>query len=758
MVDKFADVVVRYRWVFVIAFLLITVFFAVRLPKLEVDPEIKSMLPKDLPARVNLAKIEEIFGGTEMIIVVISADDILEPQVLKRIKKISKQIRRVKAFDRVVSLFTLKQIKGEAGQMIVDPAVRRIPTSQRRREKLRAELKDNDMVYGSVVSRDFKHAAVIGFLSFNATDEQALSQVNRVIADNPGPGEITIGGMPFIRKTVAEDMRADMRKLLPGGVLVMPLFLLVCFRQFRGVLLPGAVTLMAIIFAMGFLQIIGWKVHIVTILLPVFLIAVANNYGIHVVARYQEHNRPGSDLTSFELAKTGVRELFLPIVATGITTGAGVLSLMTHIVIPARQVGVLGAVGVVFALLGSLLFIPAMLAILPRAKPIAAVRVDSETKELWLEKTLKKTAKVVTRNPKAIVGTVVVVAIPFAIGITLLAIDTDPVNYFPKDSPVVKVTEIINRSFGGSTSIAAVAKGDIKDPSLVKQIDALEQHLAAHPNVDTTLSIAKVVRKMNEIMHDGDPAYDRIPDTRDAIAQYFFLYSMSGDPDDFDKMVDYPYQHAQVLARVNQSSTSVALDVARHVKDHIRGLRDNPFIIVGGFTELFSELVGHIVWGQVTSLLLSIVLVAAIVAIQFRSFYAAILSALPLVTALILLFGLMGYMGIELNVVTAMLSSVMIGVGVDYTIHFLWRYRTERQNGLEPADAIFRTLTTSGRGIVFNALSVTVGFAVLMISAFLPINFFGFLVVVSIIACLIGALVVLPAICLVVRPSFLEPR
>ena len=102
-----------------------------------------------------------------------------------------------------------------------------------------------------------------------------------------------------------------------------------------------------------------------------------------------------------------------------------------------------------------------------------------------------------------------------------------------------------------------------------------------------------------------------------------------------------------------------------------------------------------------------------------------------------------GIFGVELNHITAMLSAIMIGVGVDYTIHFLWRYRQERQGGLDAPDAIRTTLTTTGRGIVFNALSVIVGFIALLFSAFTPVNMFGFLIVVSIGACLVGALVVL---------------
>jgi predicted RND superfamily exporter protein len=144
--------------------------------------------------------------------------------------------------------------------------------------------------------------------------------------------------------------------------------------------------------------------------------------------------------------------------------------------------------------------------------------------------------------------------------------------------------------------------------------------------------------------------------------------------------------------------------------------------------------------------------------ILFRSVTAGLISAIPLAISITTLFGLMGIFRIELNVATAMLSSIMIGVGVDYTIHFLWRFREERQGGLDSKEAAIKTLTTTGRGIVFNALSVIFGFIALLTSSFMPVRFFGFLVVVSITSCLIGALILIPSLCIVLKPKFLEPR
>jgi predicted RND superfamily exporter protein len=331
-------------------------------------------------------------------------------------------------------------------------------------------------------------------------------------------------------------------------------------------------------------------------------------------------------------------------------------------------------------------------------------------------------------------------------------------SFYQQSAPVWRSTLLLNEHLGGWAGVSVIAEGDIKDPKVLRQIDALEQHLKKNPLVGTTTSIAGVLRKMNQALHDGNPAYDRIPETRELVAQYLLLYSMSGDSQDFDKLVDFPYRHAQVMAKVTDSGTRAATAVLEDTRAYLAAHKGGALRIVGGLLDVMADMVHHIVWGQVTSMVLAGLLVGALVGLLMRSAVAGVLALFPLVLALGLMFGVMGWFGIELSLVTALLSSIMIGVGVDYSIHFMWRYRDERNGGLAPDQAVERALVTSGRGILFNALSVVVGFSVLVVSAFLPVRFFGVLVAVSILASLAGALMVLPATALLLRPKAFEPQ
>jgi hydrophobe/amphiphile efflux-3 (HAE3) family protein len=502
---------------------------------------------------------------------------------------------------------------------------------------------------------------------------------------------------------------------------------------------------------------LGWKIHTVTILLPVILLAVANDYGIHIMARYQEDNAPGTEHSPGELARRGIVELTRPVLATGVTTIVGMLCLLSHMIVPAKQLGILAAVGVFFAMIGSLLFIPAVLAVLPRSKPVYDASKATESKNV-LDRMLAAVARWIPQRPKAILLVSVVVSLGVGVGATRIVVDTNPMSFYQQSEPIWRSTHLLNQHLGGWAGVSVVLQGDIKDPKVLKEMDDLEQHLAKHPLVGMTNSLAGVMRKMNVVMHDGDKAFDRVPETRELIAQYLLLYSMSGDEKDFEKLVDFDYKNAQIMAKVTDSGTMAATNVLNYTRAYLKERKLQDRTMAGGLLDVMADMVHHIVWGQIMSLALAALLVTLVVSLLMRSLAAGLLSVSPLLLALVMIFGVMGFAGIELNLVTALLSSIMIGVGVDYTIHFLWRYRDERFAGYSPEASVERTLSTTGRGIVFNGLSVVVGFAVLIISAFYPVRFFGLLVAISILASLVAALVVVPALALVWRPRFLEPK
>ncbi|PRX27146.1 hypothetical protein BX659_1177 [Orenia metallireducens] len=750
--NKVSNFSIRHPWIVISLFLLITVWFALQIPKVEMDPSLKGLIPEHMTSRVNLDKIEDVFGGTDAIMIILETDDILNAKTLNRAKKISDELETWEEIDKVNSPFTVQDIRGEDYMLIVEDAIETIPQSDKQEEVIKERIKNNELIYGSIISRDFKAMAIIGVLKDDVTDDLILTKVNKLIEDIPGDEEVKLAGMPIIRAEVSKNTQSDMKKLMPLALLIMLVFLYLCFRQFRGVLLPFMVVVMSIIISMGLIPMLNWKIYLITVILPMSLIAIANDYGIHIIAHYQEENTSKVNLSEEKLVAKVVSSLGAPIIAAGLTTIAGMLCLMTHIMVPAKELGILAAIGIGFALIASITFIPAVMVLLPKAKPIETA--VGEGKKGLLERLLDFTANFVTVNPKKITIVFIVIVALISLGVFYLKIDTNPVNYFKEDSSVTKATNAGNKYFGGANTISIMAEGDITDPKVMEKISNFEETIIKHKNVGDVGAISKIMRKMNKELHSGDERFDTIPDNKNAIPQYFMLYESSGD---LKKLVDFERKHALITAKIPTNSTGDIQELVGYIRDYIKKDKDSPLKIVGGFGDLQSELSDAVVKGQLMSLITAAIVVGIIVMFLFRSPVAGVMSIIPLSLAIVSLFGLMGFFKIELNIATALLSSVMVGVGVDYTIHFLWRYREEKKVR-NTVEAIRITLTTTGRGIVFNALSVVIGFVALMISDFLPVKFFGFLVVVSIGACLLGALLFLPALCIIFKPKFLETK
>lgn len=778
LIKKAARTAVNYPWLIIFIFILITAAAAFQLPEIEVDTAIKSLIPTEMPSLSRIEAIESIFGGTEIVMITVEADDVLESSVLKKVEYISNNLEKIKEIDKVNSPFTLNNIEGKNNQLIIETAVSSIPKTTAEKNALKEKLLKNELVIGNTIAKDFKAIAIGAVLRENAVDEVVLTEINQILAQAEkkfkSDSSLMTAGLPIIRALNAEIMERDMRLLLPFGLLIMLIFLFFAFKQLRGVFLPFLVVVMAIIFSLALIPLLGWEFQLITIILPIIMIAVTNDYGIHLITAYQELaleenesqknqiNPPKEINKSYKSEKNSsknkkkaknisqktVNNLGVPVIAAGITTIIGLLALGSHIIIPARQLGVLAAAGIGFSLFASILFIPAVLSLLKIKTPLQA----AAEKQSILEKILHKTAVLVSRFPKKIITAAVVILLITGSGIFFLKVDTNPLSYYQKNTEIVQATELVNNKFGGANTISIVAKGDLMQPKIMKAISDFEIDINNYQYIGEVTAISKIMREINLQLHNGDSIFDKIPDSTQALAQYFLLFSMSGD---LDKLVDFKRQHAMITARIPSNSTDKISETVNYLRNKSQNISDSPLILVGGFGDLLADLVSAVIRGQVLSLLISLILVALVVIILFHSFTAGLYAVIPLLTALISLFGLMGYFGIELNMITAMLSSIMIGVGIDYTIHFLWRYRKERKN-LPPKKAVLKTLLTTGRGIVFNALSVIIGFSVLLISGFLPVKFFAFLVTVSVGSCLTSSLVILPALALIFKAKFLE--
>jgi uncharacterized protein len=743
--------IIRYRWLITGFCFLLGVGFASMIPSAKTDPEIRNYVPTTMSSRIETDKIENEFGVQDMVIVLFTDTAIVTPGNLHRIKDIDRGISKITGVSSRISPFTLKTIKGEEGFLTADPLIKKIPDDSSGTLKLKEDVLNNRFAKDVVFSSDFTAASITATINNSEGERLTLNKVDSVINSSPGKAQVLTGGLPYIRRFIMKDVQKDAIIIVPFALLIMLLILKITLGDWRSVFMPFSVVVLSTAVSMGLIPLLGWKISIISLLVPIILVAVANNYGIYMVARNQELEAQGPGSPRDMITKlTG--SLNMPILFSGLTTIAGILGLLTHSIIPARQVGILSAIGVTIALGMSLLLIPALI-YMRGSHPGRKKSKKVNTK--WFDWFTGKLSGLIIRYPGRILIVSVAVTALISLGIVFLRTDTNQEHLFPKNHPVRLASGIINRSFGGSQTISVMVSGDIKSPDVLRGIDNMTVKVEGLDGVGTVFSISQVVREMSKAVYtSNEEQYDHIPATRDGVAQLFELYNMSGDQGDFSQLMNLDNSKAHILIRLSNPDNRVIKSVLAEIE------KAKPLIpaeiTIGGYAVIMSDFAVSVIKGQVSSLIFAILTVFILLAIIFRSFKGGLIGSIPLTASIFIVFGFMGITGIALDAATALLSSIMIGVGVDFTIQYMWCFNSELRKGLTYEEATGSSLQTIGRSIIINGFSVMAGFSALMFSGFTSIRFFGYLVFISIGSCLIGAILVIPAFLVYFRPSFIE--
>jgi predicted RND superfamily exporter protein len=378
----------------------------------------------------------------------------------------------------------------------------------------------------------------------------------------------------------------------------------------------------------------------------------------------------------------------------------------------------------------------------------------------------------INRKMEMLIGVVCIAALCLYY-VPKIEADANVMNQFPKNSSIYKDAQFISDNFGGYSTLNILIEathpvandspedGPMKNPGILKWMEDLQKFALEQTDPKTNqkligdaLSMTDFVSYMNRIMKN-DPRENRVPDSRNLIAQYLLSYENQSSGE-FSGLVDYKYNKAQIVVRLPDMSTPRLHVLIANLKDYIKNHTNNEIhVSFGGAVEINAELGTMIVDGQIWSLFLSVAIIIVCYMIFFRSFAAGMLAAVPMLCAITLVFGLMGILNIPLDYITATLTGISIGAGTDYTAYFLWRLRERSQARGNLEEGYIDTMTSIGKGILYNGLSVVAGFVVFLFSNFIPIRFFGFLISFSILACIVSTLTILPVVIFMVKPKFL---
>jgi len=714
------------------------------------ETDLDKYMPQDHPAFVYSDRAEEWFGINDGIIVAIeNRNGIFNTATLDTLKQLTRRLQKMEEIEKadVTSLYTADNIIGSEDGMDVKAFYKRVPSTEKGLNELRHNVENNEMTFGRLVSFDETVTVVIAEIRDDVFTQQFYEEILSLAASFETEDiKIHVAGRPIVEGTMALLGPADMKKMVPIVLLVITLVLFFMLRSVKSTLLTMAVVFFSVVWSFGLMAAVNIPIYAVSTMIPVMLIAIGVADGIHLYSHLQLFLRENPHATKKEATTDMLQQMWKPVIMTSITTSVGFISLLTSQVYPIKYFGIFTAFGVLAAMLFSLALIPAGIMIfgLPRVK-----RVSSDQSGLKSGLAFNFASLILKRKSVSIIVTALIIILSI-FGMQKIWINSSFLDKFERESDIVQTDKFINEHFGGTTTLNLIldseGKKDVfKNPDVLKLTDQLQSKLENDLDVvGNSFSLTDYTKRMNKVMNADQEAFNTIPDEQEMIAQYLLLYEMSGDPENLNKVVDYDYAKLNVTFQLksdNSKALNSAISIIETYKDDFAKYGVTIKYAGSGYKGLiFTDL---ILEGQIMSLILSLILVIILLSFMFKSIKIGIIGAIPITITALISFGIMGFLGIPLNTTTALLSSIAIGIGIDYAVHFIEQYRINASKSDNQLLVAQQTMAHSGRAISYNAVVVIAGFLVLLFSVFPPNRELGALVSLNMFTSFVGTVTIM---------------
>ena len=772
-ISSYAQTVVRYRWAVLLMTLLVTGLLAARVTTLKLDNDPDLWAPQDHEFIKTTHELEKLFGGRNFTVVGIAAKngDIYNPRILAKIRNIQAGIESLPEAvkSNIVSLAAkrVKDIQGTADGMVVRQMLDPMPQTPAQIAQLKAAIARNPIYMNALVSPDGKEAAVIA--DFRIPPENAayapLYAKIRAIADKEKDAtvDIQLGGQPVWAANFEFAMQ-KMPMYFGAAFLIIMAVQLFAFRSVQGMLLPMVTAILSVIWGLGVMALLGIHMDALNTTTPILIMAVATGHSVQILKRYYEELgriiHEGIVTDKYAAGRLAVAESLAkvgPVMLTaGLVASIAFFSLLVSDVAMIRHFAVFAGSGVLSALIVEFTFIPSLRAILP-AKMKQRVEGDTAVDHLmtligsWFSRPGASFAIL------AIAGVLIAVSV---VGALRVQADNSVKQYSSPDSLARRDNAELNTHFGGTDSIFFLVDSNkldgIKDPAVLQGMSKLQAFLDSQPYVGKTQSLADLIKRMNQAMHGDDKAYNVVPTDRNLISQYLLLYTSGGDPQDFDNMVDNDYHKAVIWTYLKTDSTAYAQSLYEKAQQVIA--KDFPpgvNVRIGGGLPQTVAINSSLTTTKIRNILQMAVVVFLLSTLALGSPVGGLMVVIPLITIVIANLGIMGWLGIPLDMGTATTTAMVTGIGADYEIYMLFRLREEYLRRGDLTAALVASLKTSGKAVLFVALSIAGGYSALLVSDFRFYPRLGMTMITTMMISAVLSLLFLRAVIAVIKPRFI---
>ena len=720
-----------------------------------VDDDMLAMLPNNMSSKLSWDAVQDEFGSTESIFIAFGNKDktIFNKSSFSDLWKLTNELESQPEIKKVTSLSNLPKIENVDDFLEVHSLQPSKELDTIQINEIKKYVYNNQSIRARSISKDGDYFNIMvqpnDSIAHNVVRDIIVEIGDSLLSKNY---EIHYGGTAYITGSVPGMIKNDISKLLGVGLVLMSLILLVNIRDLFAVGMIFSVIIQSLIVMAGLM---GWVVYltgsenfyftIINSSMPIILLTIANSDGVHVVTKFFKEMR-GSGNTKKSIAKS-IDTLFAPIFLTSITTIAAFLALYFAPINQLMGYGICLSAGILYAFILSLTFLPAALSIKKWNLNSNAISQNGH-----LENIIAKFGKLVISKPKLILVVGSIIMFVGTAGLSALKVDVNIANFFKEGTDFRNSIDFIDQEMTGTMDVRIRVEALVKDPKTLNEIQDMQKLLNSNPKVTTSYSIVDVVKQMHRIFMDDNPEFEIVPKDEKKVSNLLMMYSISGDQDDLNTIVDYNYKVGLITALSRVMSTEEIIQFVKKIEDQVYSFKHISNTSITGMAIVIRDLIYLVIESSIISIFSSIILICLITSMFFKNFSWGFFSIVPLVAAVLINFGFMGIAGIHLSHVTALLSSVIIGVGVDFSIHYIYQYRRlikdKFRNGISN-----KVINEVGYPIVLDAAS-NMSFGALLFSTFIPVQYVGGLMVFAMFSTAFGTLTLLAASIELLKTSY----
>jgi len=782
--EDFSNLITKHRFKTLFLMLAMVLSLAINLPKITMDTSTEGFLYPDDPQILMYNDFRNQFGRDEKIIVAVKTKDVFNTQFLKKLFALHSELEETLPYIKEVnSLKNARKTTGNAEALIVeDLFLDGIPSDAESLAKIKAYAIGNNIYENLYLSEDGTFTTImittntytsvgneevvaddlsdgfdddeeavsdeqLPFISVQETNEMILKL--ETIIDKYRAEDFVIydAGSPIVTKNLQSTLVADMSKFILYVIATISILLLVMFRRISGIVLPLVVVVLTLLATVGSMALAGVPITSMTQILPSLLLAVGVGASVHLLAMfYHKYDETGDKkgAIAYALGHSG-----LAIVMTSVTTAASLSSFSISDIQPVANLGVFASIGVMLALILTVVFLPVMLAILP----IKAKKDAAATHGFFDDMTLG-IANISIKYRRSIVAAAMIIIIGSIALASQMQFSHNPLHWFKADNSVRINTEVIDRELKGSISIEVILdthkENGVYDPEFLNALDSASKEIYTFKGenyfIGKIVNVADVLKEIHMALHENDRDFYVIPQDPDLIAQEFLLFENSGS-DDLEDIVDSQFSKTRLSIKAPWVDSVEYVELIDQL-DLLLAKEFGPDVTVSitGTLPILATTITKSIESSIESYAIAFIVIGLLMVLLIGKVKLGLLSMLPNLTPIMFGVAFMVVFDLPLDMFTILIGAIAIGMVVDDTIHYMHNFKRYYIIHEDVDEAIRLTVMSTGRAIFITSIVLSSGFFVFMFASMTNLFNFGLITGVTVLMAMVTNLLLTGAL------------